>query len=118
MTTTAAIPQQGDDPNDAHNLMPASLAARIPALYATEGQRDEAIAHVKLFTPDANWTWYVVEYDPSEQLCYGLVVGLEPERGYFSLDELRHSRGPMGLRIERDLWWQPMPLREVLAGKR
>jgi DUF2958 family protein len=98
---------------DAHDLMPADLAATIPALYATDGQGDAAIAHVKLFTPDSSWTWFVCEYDPSERLCFGLVIGLETEMGYFSLDELEDARGPLGLRIERDLWFQPTPLGDV-----
>lgn len=93
----------------AHNLMPAELAAAIPALYATEGQPDPN-AHVKLFTPDSNWTWFVIEYDPSERLCFGLVIGLETEMGYFSLDELEDARGPWGLAIERDLSFQPTAL--------
>lgn len=93
----------------AHDLMPAELAAAIPALYETEGQPDP-IAHVKLFTPDSSWTWLVIEYDPNERLCFGLVIGLETEMGYFSLDELDDARGPLGLAIERDIFWTPMAL--------
>ena len=101
---------------DAHDLMPADLAAQIPALYTTDGQGDDAIAHIKLFTPDSSWTWYLTEYDRDEGLCFGLVIGLETELGYFSLDELRAVRGPLGLRIERDLYFQPTPLRDIRAG--
>lgn len=103
--------------DDAHDLMPADLAAQIPALYATEEQGDAAIVYAKYFTPDSSWTWYLTEFSPDEGLCFGLVIGLDTELGYFSLDELRDARGPMGLRIERDLWWQPTPLAEVRAGK-
>lgn len=64
----------------------------------------------KIFTPDSNWTWMVVEYDPDERLFFGLVKGLEKELGYFSLPELEEVRGPLGLPIERDLHWQRCPL--------
>lgn len=97
----------------AHEYMPPELAAQLPALYTTEGQGDDAIAYIKLFTPDSSWTWFICELDRDEGLCFGLVIGLETELGYFSLDELRAARGPMGLRIERDLYFQPTPLRLV-----
>ena len=98
-----------DPLNDAHVLIPTSLAADLPPLYATEKQPD-APARIKLFTPDSSWTWYVVEYDPAERLCFGLVIGHERELGYFSLAELEGIRGPTGLPIERDLHFSPTPL--------
>jgi hypothetical protein len=39
-----------------------------------------------------------------------LVVGHEPELGYFSLDELESVSGPFGLRIERDRSFNSQPL--------
>jgi hypothetical protein len=91
----------------AHILIPAD--ATLPALYATENVKDP-VAQVKLFTPDAGWTWYITEYDPAERRAFGMVVGLETEIGYISIDELEAVRGPMGLKIERDLHWTPRPL--------
>ena len=82
----------------------------VPALYATEGQ-DDPLVLVKLFTPDSNWTWYVIESDGD--VCFGLVCGLAVELGYFSLSEISRVRGPLGLRVERDLWWRPRRLSEV-----
>lgn len=96
----------------AHTLMPRELAAQLPALYANEGQGQEAIALLKLFTPWSNWTWYASEYDPDERVGFGVAVGHERELGYFSLAELEELRGPRGLRVERDLHWSPRPLKE------
>ena len=93
---------------EAHDLMSEDLAKQIPRLYATEKNNDP-IAYVKLFTPDSSWTWYVTEYDPEERLCFGLVIGHERELGYFSLEELEEVKGPLGLKIERDLHWEPKP---------
>ena len=42
--------------------------------------------------------------------CFGLVQGLENELGYFNLHELQALRGPAGLKVERDRWFDPCPL--------
>ncbi len=96
---------------DAHDLMPAEIAASIPPLYCTEKDKNPVV-HVKWFTPDSNWTWYITEFDPEQRLCFGLVDGFERELGYFSLDEVKEIRGPLGLAVERDLYWQPKALSE------
>lgn len=44
------------------------------------------------------------------RLFFGLVIGHEPELGYFSVDELEQVRGRLGLPIERDLHFTPAPL--------
>jgi len=44
---------------------------------------------------------------------FGLVDGLEKELGYVALSELQGVRGPLGLPIERDLWWKPKTLEEI-----
>jgi len=90
-------------------LMPKKLAKTVPALYSTEDVKDPVV-WVKYFTPDSGWTWLVTEHDPETGRCFGLVVGMETELGYFSIDELEAARGPMGLKIERDAWFSPKPL--------
>ena len=91
-------------------LLTKEIIKKLPAMRETEGQGKEAIAQVKFFTPDSNWTWYGVEYDADQRLFYGLVEGFEKELGYFSLDELEEIKGPMGLKIERDRSFSPTPL--------
>jgi hypothetical protein len=93
----------------AHDLMPESIAKTIPPLYETQHDGDPLV-RLKWFTPDSSWTWYVTEYDPADRLCFGLVVGHEREFGYFSLTEIEQVRGPLGLRIERDLYFDPKPV--------
>lgn len=94
---------------NAHDLMPARLLATIPPLYSQENVTDPLV-WAKYFTPDSSWTWYVIEYRPEERLAFGLVVGLETGLGYFNLEELEAVRGPLGLRIERELGFEPTPL--------
>lgn len=85
------------------------MADKVPQLYATE-RHDDPVAQLKFFTPDSSWSWFVTEYDPEQRLCFGLVIGHERELGYFSLEELEEVRGPMGLPIERDLYFKPRPV--------
>lgn len=100
------------DPNEpAYVFIPEDMKDKIPPMRATESQ-DAPMAMLKFFTPDSSWTWYVVEYDPEQRICFGLVIGHEREFGYFSLEELEELRGPMGLPIERDLHFDPMPVAE------
>ena len=96
-----------------HKLLTQALRADLPPLYATEATpMAEKLAVVKFFTPDSNWTWYGVEFDGKDTF-FGLVDGFEREYGYFSLSELESVRGPLGLRIERDLYFEPTPLVEL-----
>jgi len=83
----------------------------LPALYSNENNPDPMV-QVKFFTPDSNWTWYATEFD-GEDRFFGLVDGFEVELGYFSLSEMRSARGPLGLPIERDMYFNPRPLSQV-----
>ncbi len=96
-----------------NDLIPATLLSEIPDLYTSENEADP-IVRVKLFLPDSNWTWFIIEVSQSDgDTCFGLVVGLEVELGYFSLSELSQVRGVMKLPVERDLYFQPKLLSEV-----
>jgi|TARA_R110000744_G_scaffold345245_1_gene450670 hypothetical protein len=90
-------------------LTQANLKA-LPAQGSTIGQGKDAIAQVKFFTPWTNWTWYAVEYNPECKLFFGLVDGFEKEVGYWGLEELEDIKGPFGMKIERDLHFQPTAL--------
>ena len=93
-------------------LMTEELRKEMPNLCAQDGKGGQAVAYAKFFTPDNAWTWYATEFD-GEDTFFGLVDGLERELGYFSLTELEGARGPMGLPIERDLYWEPKRLQEI-----
>lgn len=65
---------------------------------------------VKLFTPDAGFTWLLTEIDPDDpDRAFGLCdLGMGyPELGYVSLSELSSLRGALGLPVERDLHFTP-----------
>ena len=94
-------------------LLTQEIQTRLPKLYSGEEKGLDAVAQVKFFTPDSNWTWYASEFD-GEDIFFGLVSGHEVELGYFSLSELEEVRGPLGLPIERDLHFDPKTLGELM----
>src|SRR5690242_12059429 len=76
--------------------------------YSTEKEKKSKVI-VKFFTPWSNWTWYAVEGEKTENgdwEFFGLVEGHERELGYFTLSELQEVRGPFGLKIERDMFFE------------
>lgn len=93
-------------------LLTQKIRRKLPPLYSQEDKGGKALVHVKFFTPDSNWTWYITEFDGKDTF-FGLVDGFEKELGYFSLKELESARGSMGLPIERDLYWNPKTLEEI-----
>jgi hypothetical protein len=93
-------------------LVTQAIRKHLPPICSQSEKGPAALAHLKLFTPDSSWTWYVTEFD-GEDLMYGLVDGHEKELGYFSLSEMQAVRGPLGLAIERDIHWTPTTLGEI-----
>lgn len=94
-------------------LMTEELKERFKEVGRQEEKGEDAVVILKLFTPDSNWTWWATEFDPQTRRFFGLVKGFEVEMGYFSLDELQGAKGPMGLPIERDLYWNEVTIGEV-----
>jgi hypothetical protein len=67
-----------------------------PPLSSGEEKGLDALQQVKFFTPNSSWTRYASKFD-GEDIFFGLLDGLELGFGYFSLQELKDVRGPMGL---------------------
>ena len=84
------------------SLIAKDIVNKIPNLYETENQ-EEKICYVKLFLPNSNWTWYIIEINKQDNnTCFGFVDGLEQELGYFTIKELENLRGQFGLKVELD----------------
>lgn len=72
----------------------------------------------KFFNPCGGETWFACVYVPERRVFFGYVSLFGDycdEWGYFSLDELQSVRGPLGLGIERDLYFTPERADTVLA---
>ena len=77
---------------------------------------DERKPYVRLFTPYANWSWYIMEWDPETGICFGMVQGVEEEFGEFSLDELSEITLLAMPAVERDRYWQPQTIGELKSA--
>ena len=102
-----------------NNLIPKELIEemKIPKLYETE-ELNDPICRFKIFLPNSNWTWYIIEIDKSDyNTCYGFVKGFESELGYFSLKELESIKGALGLGVERDTSFTPTALEIIRKMK-
>ena len=99
------------------NLIPQNLLNQIPDLYETE-RTINPTCHIKIFTPDSIFTWYIIEVSKEDKhTCYGLVKAFESELGYFSLKELETIKGSLGLRVERDISFSPTALEIIRKFK-
>jgi hypothetical protein len=95
-------------------LLTDELKDIIPPFYSSEDiELEEKMVYAKFFLADANWTWYILEYDKESNSFFALVDGLDVELGYVSLDELEQVRGHMGLHVERDLYFTPIKYKEL-----
>lgn len=75
---------------DPYNLMTDEMLERVPKLYDQEHTNlADTQVHAAYIIPfRSNWTWYMTEYDRETGDAFGLVLGIEPEWGYFNIHEL------------------------------
>ena len=92
-------------------LLTKEITTKLPVLYTQENEEDPMVI-CKFFAAWTNWTWYAIEFDGND-LFFGYVAGDFPELGYFTLSELQGLKGPMGLTIERDMYFKPCRLSEI-----
>lgn len=120
MSTGCADQRAANNKIRGMKLLTKEIRQKLPPLYGQDGKGGKAVVHLKLFTPSSLWTWYITEGSPILQdgheidfRFFGLVEGHCKELGYVMLSELETVRGPIGLPIERDLWWKPKTLVEI-----
>ena len=77
--------------DEPENLMTKEMLERVPELYAQEDVElaDKEVHAAYIIPFRSNWTWYMTEYDRESGDAFGLVLGIEPEWGYFNLNELK-----------------------------
>ena len=122
-------------------LLTKELEKKIPPLYSQENVKDPMVV-AKFFFPAGSAAWWIIEgeWKPEmeyiedslvetdeyvqfqtkdvgrDYLMFGLCMLFTPqeaELGYVSLNELASVTGPMGLKVERDMYWTPVPLSKV-----
>ena len=77
--------------DEPENLMTKEMLERVPELYAQEeiALADKEVHAAYIIPFRSNWTWYMTEYDRESGDAFGLVLGIEPEWGYFNLEVLK-----------------------------
>ena len=109
-------------------LLTKELEKKIPPLYSQEKVKDPIVV-AKFFFPAGSATWWIIEGEWQEYaeandggefekdyIMFGLCMLFTPqeaELGYVSLNELASVKGPFGLKVERDMYWEPVPLSKV-----
>lgn len=97
-------------------LLTKEISRRLQAQYPRGADLAQEIV-CKFFDPCSQWTWYVMNQDPEDpDYLWGVVRGNEVEVGSFSLSELTAFKGKLGIGIERDLHFNPLPAVEVYEG--
>jgi len=96
-------------------LLTKEIEKTLPPLYSQD-EVEDPVCNLKFFTPDAGWTWHIVEGSEQEDgdwLFFSKVISPmcpDGELGYVLLSQLKQVRGGLGLPVERDLWWEAKPL--------
>ena len=100
-----------------------AIADKLQPIGWTDGHHNSQIkVPLKIFDPCGAATWYITEYDPKTGEAFGLCdLGHEnylgyAELGYVSIPELQAVKGPMGIGLEIDLYWnEDTTLAEVMG---
>lgn len=75
----------------------------------------ETVCKVRLFNPTGIGTWWVASYDPDTGNAYGVADLHERSAGLIWIPELVDYRGQFGLPIERDLYYRPQTVAELMG---
>lgn len=79
-----------------------------------QSEKENPVFITKFFDPCSSATWYVSEYDPETNICYGYITRLVPniplcdEWGSFSIEELESIQHP----FERDIHYKEKTFEE------
>ncbi len=94
--------------------LPETLKKELIAEFKRPEGKKTGIAAIKYFNPTGVGTWWISEYDPEWDTFFGIAIIHEPEYGYTSRMELRDLKLRMGLWIERDYYWTPKTLKQIM----
>ena len=97
------------------------ITKELEKRFAEVGRQEDVadpIVVAKFFNPCGAGTWYATEYYSKDRVFFGYVSIFgdhNDEWGSFSLDELEGvTCRPLGLGIERDLYFTEQPISQLL----
>lgn len=98
-------------------LLTKELIKRFREVGYQENVKDPIVV-ARFFNPIGRGDWFATEYGEDEQVFFGymsLFGDWNDEFGTFSLYELENIPLPMGLKIERDLYFEEKPLSKCIS---
>jgi hypothetical protein len=93
-------------------LLTKSITEKATKQY-DRGSDMEQMVVAKFFNPVGSWTWYLMNMAENGDYCWGIVDGHAVEMGSFSIKELEDLQLPLGMKIERDLYFEPVKANEL-----
>lgn len=95
-------------------LFTKEIIEKAKSQYHFGAEMENQMIVAKFFNPAGAGTWYLMNLDPEdENYCWGIVDLFEVEMGSFSKSELEDFKGPLGLGIERDLYFEQINAKEL-----
>jgi len=97
-------------------LLTKELIKRFREVGYQEKVKDPIVV-AKFFNPIGAGTWFATEYGEDEKVFFGYVSifsDWNDEFGTFSLEELEEIKLPLGMKIERDLYFEEKPLSQCV----
>ena len=100
-------------------LLTKEILSKTPDLMDNDGlDANKVKVTAKFFDPTGSFTWFLTEIDKKDNnTCFGFVTSEfcpEGELGYFTINELESVVGQMNLGIERDKFFSPKTLMDVM----
>ena len=97
-------------------LLTKEIKTKAEKQYDKGSDMDQEVV-AKFFNPIGQGTWYLMNKSPEDSYCWGIVDWMALEVGSFDIKELEETELPMGMKIERDLYFSPKPLSEIKEAK-
>lgn len=113
-----------DEPVEKYEFLPESVKALVPKLGSNEDKpASEVKVPLKFFNPVGGATWWVTEADWTAGIMFGYVdlgppFSDDAELGYINLEELIETKLRFGMKVERDIHWDPNTTLKQVMEKR
>ena len=79
-----------------------------------QSQNSDPIIVAKFFDKTRKLEWYAIEYNPKNLTCSRYLKGFTDEWGVFYIPNLESAERPLGLTIERDIYFKEIKLSELM----
>ena len=93
-------------------LLTNEIKTKAEKQYDKGSDMDQQVV-AKFFNPIGQGNWYLMNKSPEDDYCRGIVDLFAVEVGSFDIKELEEFELPMGMKIERDLYFKPIKAKDL-----